>query len=233
VKPSDLLIVGTDDLTDRFREVHRRLDESAAFRDVVLADPAGTLTRAVFPDAPLAAPSTINRGNRLFFSLLSNEPFMSWLREYQDRLIGRATRGVEEGDRPGRFDAFLARVDLPVVYADIAEAAVRFVDKELLYSLIAEDPDYEGESVVEPGRRPMQEPSPLKPPVLVWAVAVAVIVAVVVAIEFWGPPIRQLTREDLQRVADQMVDPLTERAAELRRSGALASPEGLRRGRVL
>jgi len=242
VRPDELLLIDLPEFSGRLREVHSRMRDSQAFRQLVIRNPVGAINEVIFRDEAQPPITQVNKANRLLFSLLSNEGFMAWAQEYQEQVAaGGQQQEALAAEQDLDLETLLVNVDLDKMYSDLAQAAVDFVDVELLYSLIAEDPDRPADSPRGPlhGRRLLEPRRPAEPgtapqlaPVLIFGVAVAVIVAVVVAIEFWGmaPEPDQLSRADLQRVANMLVGELTERAAELRGAGLLTSPEALRRG---
>ena len=74
MKPNELLVLNYDEFSERASKLYKRLDESAAFREVFVRNPAGVVSELLSPGV-LRHQSSISRGNRLLFSLLSNEKF--------------------------------------------------------------------------------------------------------------------------------------------------------------
>jgi hypothetical protein len=225
------------EFAERLGSFLQRLNNDPALLQTFARDPSGVLSPSVFPDDPQPALSTINRGNRLLFSLLSNERFMTWSEQYTERLSASAVERFPDLDADEAARAFAATLSPDEVYQEIVDAMVQFVDRELLAALLVVDPD-DVDSLL--GREAARAPSPVYGWVVVLVLLFVVVAAVhaVVALGTSGDVIRTgaipgLSREDLGRINRLMLDAMSERARGLRETGVLASTEAARRGTSL
>jgi hypothetical protein len=173
----------------------------------------------------------------LLFALLSNERFMSWSEEYTVKLSRTAAERFPNLAADKAAIAYAATLSPDTTYEAVLDAALQFVDKELLAALLVVDSD-DVAKLAGPS-----DPSRPSPVLGWWAifVVIIVVVAAVHAVLALGTshdlvargPLPGLSRDDLDRISRLMMDALSERAQELRRAGVLASPEAARRGTLL
>lgn len=231
------LILEWPEFSGRLGEFLQRLEDEPSLLHSFARDPSSVLAACVFPNDALPALTLINRGNRLLFALLSNERFMSWSEGYTAQLSRAAVERFPDLDPDKAAVAYAATLSPDDTYEAVVDAALRFVDKEMLAALLVIESDD-----VDKLAGPVDPKSPN--PAFGWVavlVLVFVVVAAVHAVLFLGSSgdvvargvLPGLSRDDLDRISRMLIDALSDRADYLRRTGALASPEAARRGTIL
>ncbi|MEV4254264.1 hypothetical protein AB0J52_14015 [Spirillospora sp. NPDC049652] len=218
MEPNELLILNYPKYSERIADWFGEMNASPAFREVFLADPAGTVSQAIFPDQPPISEGGVNQANRILFSALSNPEFMRWAGEYNEVLVRRAADEYPQiEDEQQRLRAFLATLDKSVVYQDIADAAPRFMDRELAHAWLLGDRDLETGALAS---------------VFVHVAIILLVAVIVVAVPV--PLLGEgVNREDLRVVMTQLAQRLEQRAETLRAEGRLLGSDAARRGRKL
>lgn len=229
-RPQDLLILNYPSFSERAEELFTRLNESEALAMLFVENPSAVITEIMFKEQIPLSSAQVNQCNRLLFSMLTNPGFMGWASTYQKTLEGQVKTAK---DRVESDKLLTATLDRGRIYTDVVEAFQKYVDKELLYSMMITDP----EQKVGPISSRVAPPTPQWQPVYVEIfVAVAAVVAVVVVVtQIDATPYRDragITREDLRRVSEFISDGLKARARQLRDSGALTSPDRLSKSSV-
>jgi len=237
VRSDQRLILEFPEFAERLSGFLQRLDNEPALLQAFARDPSGILSTSVFPGDPEPTLTAINRGNRLLFSLLSNERFMTWSEQYMERSSASALDRFPELDPDEAARAFAATLSPDEVYQEVVDAMVQFVDRELLAALLVVDPE-DVNSLL--GREAVAARTPVYGWIAVYVILLVVVAAVhaVAVLGTSGDVIRTgsipgLSRQDLARVNRLLLDTLSERARELRTTGTLASAEAARRGRIL
>jgi hypothetical protein len=216
MNPDKLLIIDAAQTRQRMTGLLERMEGDAGLRQLFVSDPAGVIGQFVLPDAQVPA-AEVNRGNRLLYSLLSNERFLAWAREYERDLLAQAKETLQAADPWQAMGAYLAVADRGRLHADLAAAVAEFADKELIASLMWQPREL---SASEPGVA-------VAAATWIFLIAVVALAAVAVAAVFAGPPIAValedglVDRAELRAVANQVAAQLGTRAAEVRQSGAL------------
>lgn len=216
-----LLILRAPQVNESLHALLDRLDNDAALRRLYVSDPAGVIQKFVFPDQTGVPAAEISRGNRLLYSLLSNEAFVEWAREYEQQLLADAREATQLEDEAAALNAYLTIVDRSKLHADLAEAVARVADGDLIAALTWR-PDLPR---VGATRLPIAADVAVDIETFVYAVAVAAVFAVAVAAVFLGAvperAERAISRVDVQAVANQISAELTTRASAVREAGAL------------
>jgi len=203
------LVLDQEGLADRSIAFFTRLNADEGLRTEFVADPIGTIEREVYGRGdPGEREATLNQANRILLSLLSNERFMAWARDY-DATVDPATSKEE-------------------VHQAIIRAAVEHGDKELLTSMAARVSDVplgRGVSVAD-------DTATLN---LFCVLDCSPVVAFQANTTVSGDTrLRQaLSREDIATVARLFAEDIPQRAAALRDQGVLASPDSAHLDRTL
>jgi hypothetical protein len=214
--PEGLLIIDGARTRQQMTDLLQRMEADPALRRLFVTDPAGVLREFLLPAVSVPA-AEVSRGNRLLYSLLSNEPFMAWAGEYERGLLARARAALQGEDRWQAMNAFVAATDRGQLRDDLAAAVARYADKELVANLMWRT---ERLSAREPGVA-------VAAATWILLVAVVAIAAVAVAAVFAGVPVAValedglIDRADLLAVANQVSAQLAVQAAEARQAGAL------------
>jgi hypothetical protein len=252
MRADDLLILDYGDFSERAQELYERMNDSPHIRERLVKDPAGAVNEMLL-QGTVTPPSrgTINQANRLLYSLLSNQEFMEWSQSYQEKIQEQLRQIAEEHDSEEAFKLLVERIDRSELYREITEAILEHADREILYSIIAIDPDDprppwpwppRPDPWPGPGPRPWPgpgpDPGPLLPraavavdiEVLIYAVAAVAVFAVAVAAVVAGAVREGLSREDLFRLSNSLTEQLQARGQELREQGILFDFTSVQRG---
>lgn len=226
-----MLVLRYERFAERAQTFFSQIGTSAAFREVFLRDPAGTLSETVLAGEGVPSSADINQANRLLFALLSNDGFMEWARNYSRSFEERVAAGLAaDVDDVERLKLQAVTHDRDQMFADLVQA-------------ISENPDFETLCSVMVRRRPDTNEAIVPQPnmnvaayeetfVAGYAVALFFVLVVAVAVAGQAPsgPTQTLSRVDLETVANVLTQRLPERAAEVRASGALSDIGRIRGG---
>lgn len=227
-----LLLLDYPDFSERMGTFLKRLESDSSLQQLFIRDPGSVLSRTVFTDDPRPPNSVINRSNRLLFALLSNDGFMRWAEGYTDRLAEAAQANFPDLEPDQAALAFAATLERDEIYAELVDAALENVDRELLAALMVVDVD-DVDVVVDSGLRSPGAVTAF--PILVF---IFLVVAVAISVVELNHHIARrvpagFSRDDLSRLSRLLMDGLTEHARELRSEGKLASPASARRGSTI
>jgi hypothetical protein len=227
-----LLLLDYPDFSERMGKFLKRLESDSSLQQLFIRDPGSVLSRTVFADESRPSSSVINQGNRLMFALLSNDGFLRWAEGYSERLAEAAQVNFPDLQPDDAALAFAATLERDEIYAELVDAALDNVDRELLAALMVVDVD-DVEVVVDPGRR-FPGTAELSPVFVVIFVAIAVVIAAVALNHHIARAVPAgFSRDDLSRLSRLLMDGLTQHARELRSEGKLASPASARRGSTI
>lgn len=214
MRADEYLVLHYDKLSEGVQAFFDRLEASAAFRELFLKDPAGTMSEVILGGQPSSA--ELNQANRLLFALLGNRGFMDWATDYQRGLADRASQGGDDGGE--RLKLAAATLDRSQLYGDLVRAIVEHADLETMYSIVVRGDDLPSLA---------RTPAPL-PEVAVYTetfiagYVVALFFLVVTQIDVSPEaPMEAISRVDLERVSGLVAERLTAQAQQLRESGAL------------
>lgn len=230
MKVDELLILDRGDFSEKASTLFRLLNESNPYREWFVRDPAEAITKVLFPDQPLS-PSRINQGNRVLLALLSNDKFLSWSRQFQARIEREIVQAQGDDSSVEAARTFIATIDRSNLYREIIDASMEFLDRETLFGLLVTDPDAND---VTPDDPKLQPTCSVDIEICIYAVLIAAVFFVVTQIDI-NPLVvpEDLSRQDLQRVANFISERLPQRARELRANGELVSFEAAKRGTTL
>ena len=228
MKAEDLLILRRPEIDQRFQALGERLVKDAALRELYVKDPARVIATSVFPDSPVPG-AEINRGNRLLYSLLTNEGFQRWAQDYQETLAKTAVDATKMDDPEEALRTYLAVTDRAKLHQDIVEAIAEYADPELIASLTwrrgVDDDGIGTELALALSLEPQITPSvAVDIETFIYAVAAVAVFAVAFAAVFAATVVERdvpVSRLDVQTVARQLAERLKEHGQELRKSGAL------------
>jgi hypothetical protein len=217
-----LLILKAPTIQEDLHKLLERLESDPGLRRLYLNDPAGVIQKLVFPDQQAVPSAEINRGNRLLYAILTNEAFLQWARDYEERLISEAREATQIEDPARALNAYLTIMDRSRIHQDLADAVGRTADAEMIAALTWR-PDLPR---VGNARLPIAADVAVDIETFIYAVAVAAAFAVAFAAVFFAAPIparadQVVSRIDVQAVANQLNDALAQRAGEVRASGVL------------
>lgn len=217
---NSLLILQSPEVLERMRDLLEEVEADAGLRQLYLRDPAGIIQKKIFPGQENIPKTEINRGNRLLYALLSNDRFLEWSRSYEEELITRAREATRIEDPSRALHTYLAVVDRTTLHQDVASAATRFCDPELMAALT-----WRAERPPAGVQVPVNADVAVDIETFVYAVAAVAVFAVAVAAVFVPAPVLERTdvisRLDLLSIANQLSASLAERAREVRESGTL------------
>lgn len=212
---NEFLVFRAPEIRDRMSNLVENLTLDDRVRRFYLRDPIGVIRRSVFSDEPVPA-AEISRGNRLLYGLLSNQKFLDWAEEYEQRTMEKAVRATQIEDPSTALSTYLTVVDRSAIHADLVSAASDFADAEFL-AAITWRPDRVGP--------PIDADVAVDVETFVYAVAAVAVFAVAVAAVFVGArvPLNQqiLSRQDILQASRELSTAMNERAVELRDSGKL------------
>ena len=212
MRADEYLVLHYDRLSEGVQAFFDRLEASAAFRELFLKDPAGTMSEVILGGQPSGA--DLNQANRLLFALLGNRGFMEWAENYQRGLADRGQQGGEDGAE--RLKLVAATMDRSQLYGDLVRAIVEHADLETMYSIVVRGDDLPS---IAPG--PQQEVA-VYTETFIAGYVVALFVLVVTQIDVSpAAPMETLSRVDLERVSGLVAERLTAQAEQLRADGAL------------
>ena len=214
---NDLLILRSADLDSKLTALGDKLVSDRTFRELYVNDPARVILKSVFPDQSVPA-AEVNRGNRLLYGLLSNKRFTAWAQQYSTELVQKANEVTRESNPEKALREYLAVTDREKIHREVATAVAEFADAELIAALTwRPDPESIGVARVADVAVDIE--------VLIYAVVAAAAFAVAFAAVFLAAPVTErevgVSRIDVQRVAAQLTERLTERGQELRDAGVL------------
>jgi hypothetical protein len=131
-KPRDLLILKYDDFQRDTAHFFVELHKDEAVRDLLFSNPSLVL-RTKFPSLSNVSVSDHQDevANKILYSVLTNEQFKNFLREYQQKKSAAVARLLEAPDDKEAANA----LDERTVRLEIAEALLQFGDKELVSNL--------------------------------------------------------------------------------------------------
>lgn len=261
VRGDELLVLNYAGFSRHVRSLFWKMRDSRAYAELFIRDPAGVISKKVFPGYPQPMPGTLNQANRILFSLLSNARFMEFTRSLQEDLEARArelaeTEGIEDfGEALRLYSTRLNRTEL---YGRLADGISESIDREMLFALTLKDPHSypvpdggDGGTwcpeIPQPGGNlpdlcPDPTPNPHPNPmdtvayheVAIVTIAVAVAFVVVTVIDFTPKPVPLgLSREDILAVTRHVTEQFQRRVAEVRESGVLLDPAAITKGPVL
>ena len=211
MRADEYLVLHYDKLSEGVQAFFERLEASAAFRELFLNDPAGTMSEVILGGQPSGA--DLNQANRLLFALLGNRGFMEWAADYQR---GLANRVPPDGGAEG-VKLAAATVDRSQLYGDLVRAIVEHADLETMYSVVVR-----GDEVATLARPAPQPDVAVYTETFIAGYVVALFFLVVTQIDVTpAAPPESISRVDLERVAGLVAERLTAQAHQLREDGAL------------
>jgi hypothetical protein len=235
MKAEELLILDRGGFSQQASELFKRLNRSASFREWLVRDPAGAIASVLFSGQQRIPAARINQGNRVLLALLSNQNFLAWSREFQGRIQKEVEQVGKGEDAAEAARMVAATIDRSRLYREIIEASLKFMDQETLYGLLVVDPDEAASGFVDravAGVNPaLAADVAVDIETFIYAVVAVAVFLVLTQIDI-NPIVAPegLSRQDLQRVSGFVADRLTQRAQELRGSGALTTFEVVKRG---
>ena len=120
----DQLLFEHERFKERVNSLYKKLEDPSVLK-AFINNPTESLSNELFPeDSNKLSSQNISNTNRLLFSILSNKQFFDWALKYQNEL---ANKRESDGD---------IKEDQNKVLQDIAEAFVRYGNKELIMSLM-------------------------------------------------------------------------------------------------
>jgi hypothetical protein len=129
----DLLILKHQDFRTEVSGFFKELNKDSALRNLFFTNPSLVL-RTKLPslsDINISEPR-YESANRVLFSVLSNDKFKTFLKEYQER----KNEAIERFLKSPEDKRAAAELDERTMRAEVAEALLEFGDKELLSSLL-------------------------------------------------------------------------------------------------
>lgn len=131
-----LLLLDDEELAARTDALFQQLSDSEGARAALVADPNGTLARALFPDAPAPSSAVLGAGNRLLLALLENPEFMEWARaaqrRYEQEIEGILAREGPTAAQQAIRDSMMQES----LYREAADAMTRYADPDLISDLM-------------------------------------------------------------------------------------------------
>lgn len=212
----ELLVLEYPGFAERIDHFYRRLSESAAYRELFLNDPVGVLARQTLPQFH-PDERGISIANRLLFSLLRNDRFLQWAREFQAELDEEVTRlGSELRDHPdaaaeaARVAA--VRMDRGTLYSRVAQGILDHGDKSVVDALLTQTSPRD----VAAAAATQRWKDWVAAETAVVVVVVAVFTFAVTMIDFTPkkPQTSSLTRDDLERLSTFLADRMAARARQ-------------------
>ncbi|MBK6012624.1 hypothetical protein JHN45_15895 [Streptomyces sp. MBT53] len=210
----DLLILKAPEITERLSALNDRLAADRGLRELYIRNPTEVIVAIAFPGANVKA-AEASRGNRLLFSLLTNERFVAWARQYHQQLLDEATSAGLSEDPDEALRTYVALSGRSGMLEDLVVEVARVADPAIVASLHwRDDRDHDRH--------------PDGPDISDWVcVEIALVVyAVAVFAVFVGLPLSTglptgFSRLDVSSVALQLTNDLRRRGATLRESGTL------------
>ena len=218
-----LLVLQAPEVRERMTNLLERMETDQGLQQLYVNDPAGVIQKFVFPDQTGVPAAEINRGNRMLYSLLSNNAFLAWARDYEQNLLTQAREATQIEDPASALSAYLTVTDRGRLHDDLAGAVAEFGDKELIASLTWH-PDLPR---IGTARLPINADVAVDIETFIYAVAAVAVFAVAVAAVFVGEQAAGgdeiVNRIDIQAIANQLSAQLAARATDVRASGVLTN----------
>lgn len=233
-----LLILNYDRFSSRLQQLYTQMNASPSLQELFVRDPATVTMHTLLPDVPQPTAAALSQSNRLVYSLLSNPGFMTWAQEYQKRYEEKIATFSPDLSPPERAKMFAATLDRDELYKELAGAVATFGDKEIFYSLLSSSKmtttwDPQQLASVLHGSVPSVADVAVDVETFVYAVAaVAVFVAALIAVAVGAVQETTISRTDLQRVSETLVNRLQLQGEALRASGALMANHEALAGRI-
>lgn len=209
-----LLIIHAAETRQKMNDLLERMEADQAMRQLFVSDPTRVIKEFIVPEAGDVPAAEVSRGNRLLFSLLSNDGFMAWAAEFERNLRAQATEAMQLDDPAEALRAYLASTDRNRLHSDLAAGVARFADQELIANLLVTPASSSAVLVV-----PIVAIDSVIAVIAAFTV-VGLLVALTVAAETAEGSVL-VSRLDLATVANQLGQQLAARAAELRQQGGL------------
>jgi hypothetical protein len=133
MKAEDLLVLNLGGFGQRLDAFYSRLAADEGLREYFIADPGEVLEATVFRNFKRAPKNRVNQFNRALYSVISNQDFMAWGREFQQRIFAQAQAefpNIEDEERAVR--AFLVKLDRVALHEELVAVLPRFMDREFL-----------------------------------------------------------------------------------------------------
>lgn len=122
---NDLLILRDVDVSKRIESLLASLSKSDSFQRSFVESPVETIAATVFPEREISA-GDVDEGSRLLVSLLKNERFREWIRQFEIEQLKPAVQFAEDRESqevdPGRD----SRQEL---YRDLVAGVQRYGDE--------------------------------------------------------------------------------------------------------
>jgi hypothetical protein len=214
VDANGLLIIHAAETRQKMNDLLERMEADQAMRQLFVSDPTRVIKEFIVPEAGDVPAAEVSRGNRLLFSLLSNDGFMAWAAEFERNLRAQATEAMQLDDPAEALRAYLASTDRNRLHSDLAAGVARFADQELIANLLVTPASSSAVLVV-----PIVAIDSVIAVIAAFTV-VGLLVALTVAAETAEGSVL-VSRLDLATVANQLGQQLAARAAELRQQGGL------------
>lgn len=218
----DYLVLNYDGFADRLNDFYTLLSNSPAAQAAFVRDPAGTIGRNVLKGIVPLSQNDVSQANRLLFSLLSNDGFMSWAETFQSQMEEEARAAAEELDPGEQLKRLLVTFDRSRMYREVVQAAVDNIDVETMSAITIKDP---GGSSMSLSERATSEPTwapnvRVEIETFVYAVFVLLVFAIDISFQVRSLP-QMMSRSDLLQVAESLSQSVQRRAQELRAAGEL------------
>lgn len=196
-KPRDLLVLKYQDFQGETSGFFKELNKDADLRSLFFTNPSLVL-RTKLPSLRSidVSDQQDELANRVLFSVLSNERFMTFLKEYQSKKNQALKRFIKSsGDKQAAKE-----LDERTIKMEFAEAMLKFGDKELMSNILGRS-----SSVTQPGGA------------LGWFVIFVVVIIVVAAVEAvvalgtsgdfapTSPGKLPISASELRKIASQLV----------------------------
>jgi hypothetical protein len=126
MQPDQLLLLNYDDFTNKINEMLIKLKDDENYRRAFLFNPAEVGFDSVFKnftDITVGNDESIYQSNRLLFLMISNQEFIQWSKEYQQKIT-----------REARLEG--KTIDKMQALRDVAEAFINFGNSDIILSII-------------------------------------------------------------------------------------------------
>ncbi|WP_221091187.1 hypothetical protein [Deinococcus aquaedulcis] len=132
MKSEDLLRFQGNDVLQKLNLMYQDFRDDPKTVESFVDDPTDFIAKRVLLESqPNIIPQAVSRSNKFLFSVLSNERFREWVREYQDELNERFKDPINNNKSLGDI---LPREE---VIKKFVEAMYEHGDKDILYNFVA------------------------------------------------------------------------------------------------
>ena len=198
------LVLKHDNLRDSVASLFELMNEDSSLRQTFINNPSQVVLGSILPkNVDMPSPQRVSEANRFLFSLLANDEFRDWARNYQGHLNEQMASGRLKPEN----------VDKMKLAQDMAEAFGRYGDTSLLVSL--------GNQAALPDSPALNVEVTIETYIAIAAVIFLIIFAIDITPFNSGEYTdRRLNSAEIRGIADQLVN----QAKQKRRAGELADP---------